>query len=634
MNSVYDRRYPKSGRLAFDGGINNKFEKTLIEDNESPDCANVVFTDGTVATRGGTSKLNTSAVGSYICDGIYTRHDNSGAQTMVGWWNGTLYALNATTFTAIASAVSVYVGGLTVYGAEYENYIFFGNGSGNPYKYGGAGDTFTRHGIPAPTTTMTVATAATGSVLTGGYRYAVTYVNSGLVESDISPVTGTLTVAAQNIALTNIPVAPQSFGVNYRYLYRTEAGGSSYKRLATLSDNTTAVYDDGIADASLGTAAPTDNGVPPSYSSVVYHQGRLFVIDPATNLVKYSEVGNPYVFKTTSFLRIGDNTFDIPKSLAVYDNAIIVFCAINPWMIYMGSTDPTDWRGVRVKANYGTKSPLGHFSFNNQLMFAATENDKFIGFAAIAGQTINPTVSLLTSSAIVSEMQSDKITTDVGDIQESYLSKVNSIVYKNRAYIGVTYGDGNTTNNRIYVYDFNTTHVKNQTAAWVKYTGLNPGFFTIYNSTLYYASSTATGFVYSMETSTYNDDGAAINSYYWTKEFTGVPGEENIFKDFRYAQLLFENSGDWYMNFGMRIDSDSGGSDNIQVDLDPGGSLWGTMRWGIDNWGGGTTNSEERIFLAPRRGKRIQFYFSNQNTVNHNFKVLGLNFVYNNKGMR
>jgi hypothetical protein len=634
VSVINDRRYPNKGRLAFDGGLHNKFERSLILDNESPDCANVVFNDGAVSTRGGVLKLNTTPVGSYACDGLFVRHDNSGANTMVAWYNGNMYQLATTTFSTIASAQSVFTAGAMVYGAEYENYIFFGNGENTAYKYGGSGNTFTRHGIPAPTSTMTAATAGTGVALTGAYYYAVTYVNSGLVESDISPVCSTITVSGQNIALTSLPVAPQSFGVNARYLYRTEDGTSTLKRLATINDNTTTTYEDAIDDADLGISAPTDQGVPPTYSSIVYHQGRLFCIDPTANLVKYSEIGNPYVFKSTSFLRIGDNSFDIPKSLAVYDNSIVVNCRINPWMIYMSSTDPADWVSVRVKANYGTRSPRALFTFNNQLMFAATENDILVGFAAISGQTIAPDASLLTSSAIISEMQSERIGPEIDAIQDGYLSKVSAIVYKNRAYISVPYGPGVLANNRVLVYDFDVSRVKSQNAAWVRYTNINAESFVIYNGDLYFASSAADGFIHQMETTTYSDNGLAIDSYYLTKEYTGFSGDENIFKDFRYAQLFFEKPGDWYMNFGVRVDSDLGGFDLMQVDLNPGGSLWGSMRWGLDTWGGGSSEAEERMYLSPRKGKRIQFKFSNQNIAGQSFKVLGLNFVYNNKGWR
>lgn len=634
MAKVNSKIYPSRGRIAFDGGKNNKFQRELIEDNESPDCANVIFDDGAVETRGGTSKLNSNSVGSYACDGLYTRHDNDGSQTMVAWFNGTAYDWQATTFVTIASAQSVYTAGTRVYAAEYENYMFFGNGGGTPYKYGGDGDTFTRHGVEAPTQTMTVATASTGTALTGEYRYGYTYVNSNLVESDISPISATFTAASENIALSNIGTAAVSYGVNARNLYRTVSSGTTYLRLATLNDNSTTTYEDAISDANLGVEAPEDNGTPPNYSAIVYHQARMFVIDPTTNLIKYSEIGNPYVFKSTSFLRIGDNSFDIPQGLAVYDNSIVVFCKQNPWIIYMPSTTASEWSVLRVRADYGSMSPFSSFKYQNKVMYAALENGKLAGFAGIEGQTISPSATLLTSSAVLSNMQSDKIEPDIFDIQESNLKDIESIVYKNKAYIACTHGSGNTANNRVYVFDFSLGRAKKQQASWVPWTGITPNAFTILDGVLYYGTSAATGYVYQMNTTTYNDDGTAIDSYYWTKEFSGLPGEENFYKDFRYSQLFFERSGAYSMNYTIRVDSDSGSGDTSSLDIDPGGSSWGSMRWGLDNWDPGFDEGEERLYIAPKRGKRIQFKFSNQNAVNQKFKVVGMNFVYNIKGLR
>lgn len=633
MRSPFSRRYPAKDRVQFDGGKNNKFDKTIILDNESPDCLNVVFDDGAVETRPGTAKFNTTTVGTFACDGLYTRHNNSGSETMVAWFGGTLYACTGTsTFTTVSSAQSIYTAGQRVHAAEYENYLFFGNGASTPYKYNGD---FTRHGIPAPTTTMAVATASTGTALTGQYYYAVTYVNSNLVEGDISPLTSTITVAGQNVALSSIPTAPASFGVNSRYLYRTAAGGTQLKRLATLSNNTATTYEDAIADASLGANAPTDQGEPPNYSAVLYHQGRLFVIDPVENDVKYSEIGNPYVFKANSFEIIGDNTVDIPVGLAVYDNSVVVFCKRNPWIIYMPSTDPDDWRVLTVRANFGSCSPFSFFKYENKVMFGAVQNDKFVGFAAVEGQTVSPSASLLTSSALGSELISNNVEPDMFLVQESYLEQMSSIVYQNKAYITLTYGDGQTTNNRIYVFDFSLGRLnKKQKATWVPWSGLSASQFTIYGGQLYYATSTATGFVYKMNQSTYADDGAAIDSYFWTKEFSGLPGDENTHKDFRHAQVFFEKSGDYYMGFTYKVDSDTGSGTTTAIDLNPGGSLWGAMMWGRDLWGGGSSEGEERVYVSPARGKRIQFKFSNQNTVNQKFKVVGLNFVYNNKGLR
>ena len=46
MAQQYDIVYPPQGRVTFEGGLNNKFPRALIADNESPDTFNVVFTNG------------------------------------------------------------------------------------------------------------------------------------------------------------------------------------------------------------------------------------------------------------------------------------------------------------------------------------------------------------------------------------------------------------------------------------------------------------------------------------------------------------------------------------------------------------------------------------------------------------
>ena len=636
MKSWAKKQYPPKDRVYLDGGLNSKYARAIIQDNESPDCRNVIFTDGTVETRGGTAKLNTTAVGSFIADGLYTRHNNDASQTMVAWFGGTLYDYQSPSFVTIGSAQSVYTAAERVYAAEYENYIFFGNGNSTPYKYGGDGNTFTRHGITAATTTMSVATASTGTALTGDYQYKMTYVNSNLVESDVSPLTSTFTAASENGAITSIPVAPQSFGVGSRRLYRTVASGTAFFRLATISDNTTTTYEDAVTDANLGVAAPTDQGVPPNYSAILYHQARLFVIDPTDNLIKYSEIGNPYVFKSTSFLRCGDNSVDVPVGLAIYDNSLVVLCKKSPWIVYMPSTDESTWAIQNIRAPYGTKSPFASFLYNNKLMYAAVQNDKFVGFAAIEGQTVAPSASLLTSTALGSDLTSDRIEPDMFLVQEAYLKNISSMVWQNKAYITVPYGNAQTTNNRIYVFDFTLGRLgRKQKQTWVPWTGLSANQFSVLDGTLYYATSLNTGgHVYSMNTATYDDDGTAIDSYFWTKEFSGNPGEERYTKDFRSLDLFYGLHGDYFMDYYYRINSDSGSGSKQQVSLNPGGSLWGTAVLGRDTWGGGDADREDKQYLATSRGKRIQFKFTNQNTIAQRFQVIGLSFEYNLKGER
>ena len=88
------------------------------------------------------------------------------------------------------------------------------------------------------------------------------------------------------------------------------------------------------------------------------------------------------------------------------------------------------------------------------------------------------------------------------------------------------------------------------------------------------------------------------------------------------------------MGFGYRVDSDKGAGVLDQVDLNPGTVAWGALKWGTDNWGGGFDDTESKQYLATARGRRIQFKFSNLNTADQKFKVMGLNFSYNRKGRR
>ncbi len=438
--SAYSRVYPGNERILFDGGENSKYDRTIIADNESPDCQNVIVDNGAVKTRFGIRKLNTATVGTLTANGLYTRHDNSGAESMVAFFGQHMYSLNGTTFVTVPSGQSQFTAGTRVGATEYENYLFIGNGIIDPYKYNSH---LTRHGVPAPTTTATVASNATG-VLTGQYRYAYTFVNSGVVQGNYSPVSATITAASATLRITSIGVAPISFGVNARRLYRTDSTGAlaTLARVTTLNDNTTTTYDDSTPDAGLGAAAPTDSGVPPKWRTAISHQNRIFCDDPTNpNFVWYSELAAPYTFGSTNFIRVGDNTNDIVRGLDIYDNSLVIRCDVAIYIVYMPSA-------------HGSKSPFGAFNYNNKIMFPAVQSGKFVGFSAISGDAVDPSATLLTVSVAGSDLKSDPIEPEIFDVQEPYLGRITSMVYKNKGYTTVTTGLSNTTNNKIFTYDF------------------------------------------------------------------------------------------------------------------------------------------------------------------------------------
>jgi hypothetical protein len=629
--SEFKRIYPGSSKIVFDGGKNNKFEKSIIEDNESPDCLNVEFDAGSVRTRDGFAKVNTGSVGSYVCDGIYTRKGTGNAETMVAFFGGTGYTLNSTSLVTIGSAQSVMTAGFRVCCAQMENHAFFGNGSVTPYKYNGTD--FTRHGVPKPSGTGIANSNGVG-VLSGVYQWKVSYLNTQSVEGNVSDVIYNTSVTAKIARLTSLPTGPQSWGVAARRIYRTTDSGTTFFRVATISDNSTTTYDDNTADASLGAVPPTDKGEPPIYSAIIYHKNRMFMIGN-DGLVWYTDLNEPFTVGSTSFLPIGDAATDFPVALGVYADSVVVFGQRSPWLIYMPDTDPLNWQVIKAQSSYTSKSPYGIFEYNDKVCFPAIQNDKMVGFAALKGNVIEPTTSLLTVNTVGSELKSDRVEPDMFDAQETYVGNISSLVYKNKAYITFTKASGNTTNNRVYVLDFSISNLsKDQKESWVPWSGLNAAQFTVYNGLLYYGTSTATGFVYKQNPGVYSDDGTAINSYLWTKEFTGGKEEASFNKDFRYANLLVDLAGAYSMYVAVRTDSDSGDGTNYSIDLNPGGSLWGSMMWGVDDWGAGASQADKRLYLAGARGKRVQYKFSNQNTAGQRFRVHWMNFTYNLKGPR
>ena len=635
INSPFQRVYPAQGYTTLDGGLNTKFEPNQILDSESPDCLNVIFDSGKVETRPGSIMLNTASVGSFTCDGLYTRHDNTGAQTMVGWWGGSAYFLSGTSFNTIPSAQSIYTASEQVSAFEYENYIFFGNGGTIPYKFNGA--EFTRHGVYPPTSAPTAATAGTGTALTGDYVYGYTNVNSNLVESDISLLTPTITVASQNVALTGLQLPPTSHGINARYLYRTKTSGTVLYRLAVLSNTTATSYDDAIPDSSLVLESPDDNGLPPKFSASVLHQSRVFCIDPDTNFIKYSEIGNPYVFKALSFRRLGDATADIPATLHVYDNSVVVGCKNNSiYMIYTPSSDDADWIDIKIPVNYGSDSPFGAFVYNNRLMIPVNENSVFAGLLALAGGDIDPEATVLSKTGIGGDLKSAKIESEMQAVADGSRHLINSVVFKNRAYIAVPSGTSQQYNNRTFYFDFSQENLaRKQKFAFAPWTGVYPAFFCVFKGELYCGDARPIGKVIKLLTENRNDDGAGIDSYLWTKEFFGLPTDEEWMKDFRWINVLYENTTNGSMPITVRVDSDDGnGAALTSLMPNYASSYFDEALWDVGRFGEGARTREQKVSVGAYRGKRIQFKFSNGAVANTTMSILGLKLKYNMRGLR
>lgn len=102
-----------------------------------------------------------------------------------------------------------------------------------------------------------LAGSGAGNVTNGAHIYKITFVNP-VGETELGTASNTITVVDSTtngqISITGIPVSTDAT-VTARRIYRTKAGGSTYFFIATLSDNTTTIYTDNTADASLPATA-------------------------------------------------------------------------------------------------------------------------------------------------------------------------------------------------------------------------------------------------------------------------------------------------------------------------------------------------------------------------------------------
>ncbi|MBI3909681.1 MAG: hypothetical protein HY320_01950 [Armatimonadetes bacterium] len=165
--------------------------------------------------------------------------------------------------------------------------------------------------------TAALAGAGAGNLSAGAYTYKVTYVTAA-GETTGGTTSNSVTVVDPGtngqISLTGIPTSTIA-DVTARKLYRTTAGGSTYKLLATLNDNTTTTYTDNIADGSLGATVPTSNttagAIYAGTAKVVtldYPTARLILntdlsIDAGKNVVLDTATGTK--FGTASTQKIG-----------------------------------------------------------------------------------------------------------------------------------------------------------------------------------------------------------------------------------------------------------------------------------------------------------------------------------------
>jgi len=621
----------------FDGGLNTKNNPSSLPPNQSPDLLNVIFDDyGAVATRLGQAILNTAAIGSAAVDGLKSYKKDSLTSYLVAACNASIHYASGTTFVSIPSAQSIFTAGVNVNFMTVKDMLLVTNGYQKPYKWDGT--YFTQFGVSAPVVAATAVTTNSGN-LNGTYYYVITGVNSNLAESDYGPVSSAFTAVSNQLTVGNLPVWPTSAGVNYNYLYRTTALASGvYYKVTAITNGVTSIVDN-VADSSLVTQPPTDNGVMPKCKFTTQYQGRIFAAgDPSYPMrIYFSEADLPETWPDVNYLDINAGDGYPITGLELFSNSIVIHKNDDSgngsiYMLYIpdstGTTGTDNWYLTKSPSAYGGQSGKALVFFNN---FMAFINAK--GMFALSGQDVALNVAEANIGKFLTDSRSFDIEPDVLSFKQSLIKNIAGVEYKNKLWFSVPSSNSSTYNDKIYQYDFvRLSNNDRSVGAWTKFNAHNINCFAEHAGNLYGGSSIANGYVYQLDT-TYNDNGAAISSYFVTATISGDKKHRDYTKVWRFLIVWYECSGAWNLKVEYTLNAGLSYSDPIYLNLTPGGSVWGTAIYNTDSFGGGLQRNKQTLNLKGPQSRDIQFKFST-NTISNYWKIHKIQVQYNLRGLR
>jgi hypothetical protein len=572
----------------------------------------------------------------------------------------------------------------------YQDLLFFSDGT-RAWKYGG-GEKLYHMGISYDNTAPVVATTTSnGTQLNANtYYYAVSHENTQVVEGQIGSISAGVTVPASgSVKITGIPVPAAVEGINQKYVYRGESASGPFRRLTSmyyeagasgttgiataLTPDATAVFDN-TPVGQEGRLAILDGTAPPAFSTIALHKERLFFNDLTadalgnTNLstLRWSNFLNPFVSEVENFDVINNGDGEYISAILPQDDVLTIFKQSSGWGIVC--TDPSDqltWAKKQHPANIGLYSPYSAVKVQNGIFFLGRAQNKVTGFHFLSGlqiiESYDGKLRSLTASKKIEPTLFDllpPVTPNSAQLLSLILSvptsdqfkdfSVSIAEFKNKIYLSFINSDADGERAKIIWFDLNRLNVQDPDGigSWSLWSsGFTRKIFT-HSGGLYSASSEAAlvnaaptvGTVIKHELEDeFNDSGVAIDSYYFTKEYGGTvedPNEasiESYFKDLRDIYIWYQQLGDYQFNIKVRRDGDEGSGQTYKIGMTGDTvSAWGYAIWGTSTWGDSLIGSAtDRLSVGGLMGRRFQFRFDNQNTVNQGFQINRLEMDFN-----
>lgn len=500
----------------FKSGLNTRDVETLIRDYELSGGRNFTYDSrGGLSIRKGYAPMNISAWGANPIKGG-TGYYRTGADREEIVSAGTSIGTRVAEGTAIANLKTNLSGnGERFAFHQYLDHLFMANTTDNLMVYDGVNAVYDI-GYIIPASNCTLADGGAGSMGAGKYYYKITYKyidgESNQCAADVN-----ITIAAsKQVALSAIPTG--SAMVTGRAIYRTTAGGSVYKLLTIINDNTTTTYADNIADAGLGADIDVDNIYtyirPCKY--MVNHKGRMWYAGNPTypSTIFYSKSLSPEANPALYFWDIGKGDGDVIAGLAVNLGALVILKQYSTWVI-SGDTPvgtSADMILENVNPSIGTLSHWTISHAGNDLLFLSPK----VGVQRLKRIILSDTESMDT------EALSDKISTTINDdLQQSILSIAHGRAWNNKYYLFVPALAATACNLAAVLYLSDLNPEDESTIRWMVHDNQVFSSSWLYrdsNGEHLHAGLNSTGYIFEIDNGT-TDDGAVIQAWAATKNF-------------------------------------------------------------------------------------------------------------------
>jgi len=335
---------------------------------------------------------------------------------------------------------------------------------------------------------------------------------------------------------------------------------------------------------------------------VMDYKNHIFVVNSTTpNRLIFSDLGDPDDWPALNFIEVNSDDGDRLTALeSSYRGRLLIWKERTAWQLFGDSVSNFELDGPRC--NYGTVSQESVRIIGDLVYWLARE-----GIVAWN----------LSSSVLISE----KIDPDIDRINQPYIAKSAGFAFRNEYMISCPC-DGSVTNNRTFVFD-------TLRAAWIVDVGYYPavwGSWAPAGQDLLYSGHITQGRLVEHEQEDRNDDGAAIDAWWTTRE---EDFELDTPKVFRGLRIHFETQNT-PSNIEVWISRDHSAYELLAtIDTQVVTSVWDSALWDKGVWDEAAT---AKVYGLSDwfRATTVSYRFRNR-TLDDNFGLLRWGAFYSGR---